>query len=664
MHPSGARARHVLDSPIADPVRVRDALLLGAAAGLGLGLVEILFLAIKKFLFHRYLHLNPQIGWLGPLAYGIAFAGLAVLITLVLARLRGPLRVQVITFVVVTLGSSGALFAIGGIHRGAFLLLGAGIGLQVARVATRAWPRIRAGLGRFVLAAALAVLVLGLGMNLLLAFSGRGGGPPVTGAKNVLWVIWDTVRSDNLSVYGYDRPTSPTLEGLARRGVTFDHAFAPSPWTLPSHASMFTGQPPHALDAGWRTPLEHGSITVAEIARANGFRTGGFIANLFYASRESGLARGFSTWVDYPVATVPEFLRSTALARSAFDSSLNPLRLLRRMRGGVSDMEPDRAPALSAEATAPHDRSPEIGQDRPAASASRQSLLGRIGGWLGRLQNESRKWAPQVNDEFLAWLERDSEQPFFAVLNYFDAHDPYRPPAPFDTTFGAAPPLAMAEGREYTEAEVRRLIGKYDASIAYLDHHFAALLERLETLGVLDNTVLIVTSDHGEEFGEHRVFTHAHSLYQPSLRVPLLIVSPGSVPAAHRVDSWVTITELASTVLELAGLDPNAVPGRSLSRFWTAPDSTFPISRPDTLRATVLYSWAVPEWYPISRGDMESVFADPWKYIRNGDGSEELYDLRADPGETSNLHTSDRAPGVLPALRAVLGPVSPDQKGR
>jgi arylsulfatase A-like enzyme len=278
---------------------------------------------------------------------------------------------------------------------------------------------VRNRLPTFAGVAAGLVLALGIGLNLAFRLGPRGGvGDNV---PNVLWVIWDTVRSDNLSLYDYRRPTTPNLDRLARRGVTFDYASSPAPWTLPSHASMFTGLPPNALEAGWRTPLEKGPTTVAEIARAYGYRTGGFIANRFYVSRESGLSRGFSEWADYPVFTIPEFLRSTALARAAIGSSLNPLRLFRR---AIEQESEEGAVAVGTPPTRP----------RPTRTSTAQRLVN----WFRALQNESRKWAPKVNGEFLDWVTRDDARPYFAFLNYFDAHDPYRPPAPFDTAMSLA----------------------------------------------------------------------------------------------------------------------------------------------------------------------------------------------------------------------------------
>jgi hypothetical protein len=264
------------------PRSVAGASLLGLAGGLFFGLLETGVLAFKKFALHRYLHVNPQIAWVGPMAYAIGFTVIALLLALLIPRSRALLRLRVVVFTIVALGACGVLFAIGGVHRGALMVLGAGIAVQMTRWLSGAWPRVRHRLAPFVVAAGTAVLAIALGLNLAFRVGGRNRA--AADGPNVLWVIWDTVRSDNLSLHGYERETTPGLDRLASRGVTFEHAVAPSPWTLPSHASMFTGLPPHELQAGWRTPLERGPATVAEIARASGYRTGGFIANRFVAS--------------------------------------------------------------------------------------------------------------------------------------------------------------------------------------------------------------------------------------------------------------------------------------------------------------------------------------------------------------------------------------------
>src|SRR5262249_33619019 len=120
------------------------------------------------------------------------------------------------------------------------------------------------------------------------------GDPP-----NVLLIVLDTVRADRLSLYGCRRPTSPTLERLARQGIRFDEARATAPWTLPSHASVFTGRWPHELDVNWRTRLGPQSPRLAEYLGSRGYATAGFVANVEYCSYEFGLDRGFTHYEDY-----------------------------------------------------------------------------------------------------------------------------------------------------------------------------------------------------------------------------------------------------------------------------------------------------------------------------------------------------------------------------
>ena len=634
-----------------------DVLLLGATLGLALGLVEIGALSIKKFAIGRYLHLNPQIAWLGPSFYALAFAGIGVAVWLAGRRATTATVVRTIVFLSVTLGASGVLFIINGLHTAAVLLLGLGIGVHAAMQVAPRWESLRPRLPRALAACITVVVLLGLLINADLLTGGDDRSESArAGAPNILWIIWDTVRADNLSLYGYTRPTSPTLEALARRGVVFDQAVSPAPWTLPAHASMFTGLPTDRLNADWRQPFGRGPATVAEIARDNGYRTGGFVANLFYASRESGLARGFSTYRDYPRASLPEFLRSTSLARSSGLVSAGAGQLLRRIRGrGAPPGE-----LAGSEAGTGDPRSPELdgGDDVRPAAQRRASPPRGVRGWISQMRNEARVWAPKINEQFLDWIgEAEGQRPFFAFLNYFDPHDPYVPPPPFDTLFsggGLPDVVTMAEGKRYTAREVEALIARYDESIAYTDHHLAMLLDQLDSRGLLENTIVVVTSDHGEEFGEHGVFTHGHSMYQPALRVPLVIAFPGKVPQGYRVDRWVTTSDLAATVLSLAEIPNERIHGESLERWWTAQSSS--ANAPDdTLFSRVSYSWAVPDFYPISKGDMETVFADPYKYILNGDGREELYDLREDPGEARDLAAATKAESILPFLRQRAG---------
>jgi arylsulfatase A-like enzyme len=406
----------------------------------------------------------------------------------------------------------------------------------------------------------------------------------------VLLIIWDTVRAASLSLYGYGRETTPTLQRLAGQSIVYDRAFSTTSWTTPSHASIFTGLYPPDLSADWKTSLNRTPATLAETLSALGYRTAGFTANTYATGRESGLSRGFSRYQDFLVFSAGEFVRSTALVRS----------LVNRERW--------------------------------------RHRLG-IGHPLGH------KNAAIVERQFLNWLGRDPERPFFAFLNLFDAHAPYLPPAPFDSRFGPKLPdrnPQMTTGRKFTARELQAEIDAYDGAIAELDDRLGTLLAELDRRGVLDNTLVIITSDHGEEFGEHHLFTHGNSLYDRSLHVPLLISMPRRLPEGRRVEPFVSLRDIPATVLDI--LDPETVPpmpGSSLLRFLASEaaddDGVGLDGTADTILATLTRAKGNPPDYPVSQGNLKAVIADPLKLIANDHGTVELYDLRADPAESRNL---------------------------
>ena len=130
---------------------------------------------------------------------------------------------------------------------------------------------------------------------------------PPGDSPNVVLIVLDTVRADRLSLYGYERRTSPNLERLARRGIRFDQARATAPWTLPSHASLFTGRLPHELGVQWGTPLENRFTTLAEYLGSRGYATAGFVANTLFCSFDTGLDRGFTHYEDYVLEGLSPF---------------------------------------------------------------------------------------------------------------------------------------------------------------------------------------------------------------------------------------------------------------------------------------------------------------------------------------------------------------------
>jgi len=277
----------------------------------------------------------------------------------------------------------------------------------------------------------------------------------------------------------------------------------------------------------------------------------------------------------------------------------------------------------------------------------------------------NRKAAERINDQALRWLAREGGRPFFIFLNYFDAHAPYLPPRPFDTRFGPGrrwgkySPLyhwlwdPSVGDRDLTAEEVREETDAYDGTLAYLDQQVGVLLEELPRRGFLENTLVVITSDHGEEFGEHRVFEHGQSLYLPSLHVPLLVVMPGRVPAGKRIAAAVTLRDLPATAVDLLGGGKESpFPGRSLARYWAGSSDEGQDKEP--LVAEVSRTRWQRRWFPASKGDMKSLVHRGMHYIRNGDGVEELYDVARDPWERHDLARSDEGREMLSEFRATL----------
>jgi arylsulfatase A-like enzyme len=448
------------------------------------------------------------------------------------------------------------------------------------------------------------------------------------GTPNVLLIVLDTVRADHLSVSGYGRATSPNLERLARAGVRFERARATAPWTLPSHASLFTGRWPHELSTTAVRPLDATYPTLAEFLGAHGYATAGFVANTFYCNAWYGLDRGFARYEDFyqnTAVTPGEVLRSSALGRR-----------LARLAGAAADV-------------------------RPGAQ-------------------RDRKTAAMINRDALDWIAGQAGRPFFVFLNYYDAHGPYQPPEGYRRPFGGTRTPSESEAilRQFhrlgrrkdspggedprrveelirAATEVRR--DAYDDCIAYLDDQLGRLFAELDRRGLLAKTLVIVTADHGEHLGDHHLFGHGHSLYRPLLDVPLLIHAPARVPSGRSIRAPVSLRDLPATVADLVGLAAvSPFPGRSLARRWApAPASGHQPADPLLSEVEHQKKFAPSPLIPASHGPLQALVDADRIYIRNPDGREELYDLEHDPAEAHDLAGSPDARPVLEQFRASLG---------
>lgn len=488
---------------------------------------------------------------------------------------------------------------------------GAGAAFGVARITVPARARL-ALLAGSTLAIAFCVLkrppspVPPMPANSAPTTSAAPPGPgPRAGGRSVLLIVLDTLRRSNVSLHGYGRRTTPNLDRWAQGALVFDQATSVSSWTLPAHASMFTGLYPRSHGAhGYRSERQKDSTyrlpgsceTLAEIASQAGIATAAIVANHLYLAPRFGVDQGFGTyWCEPP--------------RAGF--RLPPADFL------CAKLDP---------------------------------LGDAIVDW------------PYCRDTFVTdWtidaLEELRGRPFFLFVNYLDVHRPnLRAPTletPLEDEIAIPryfPELTRVLRGEPIADKVRRsLVNAYDRELEHLDAELGRLFRWLETSGLADDLVVIVTSDHGEYFGEHGLIDHAVHLYDEAVDVPLIVKGRGIAPG--RSARPVQVVDVFPTVLEVLGLP--ARPSQATSLL-SAGALDAPLDRP-----------SVCEWYAASNGfllrpeyggrfdrDWRSIRVGPWRLLEDSRGNVELYDLASDPRETRDL--ARESPGIVADLRARL----------
>ncbi len=520
--------------------------------------------------------------WLVPLSFVAYFMVLALPVAG--AALIWPSRIAVapVAGVFAGLGLISVLLARPAIALIASVVLALGCGVQVFRWVSADPARAQRHMRR------LSLLVVGLAMAAGIGQRAKDGlgmrralerlPASSPGAPNVLLLILDTVRASNLSVYGYGRPTSPNLTTLANEGVAFDWAMSTAPWTLPSHATMFTGHYGPSLSTDWTRRLDDVHPTLAEVLSSRGYRTAAFVANRNYAGRGTGLARGFAEY---------------------HDTQLDAKQVL--LSSPVGQIAGIRA-VLRTAATG----------DWTGAWRS----LGDFSLYVDPDPAFSRTTGRDLTDRFLAWEDNASAKPWFAFLNYYDAHEPYLPEA--------------AEAAAFSGTDAMR--DAYDASLATVDAQVGRLLQTLRHRGHLDNTIVVVTSDHGELLNQHGLRWHSFMMYIDVLRVPLIMRYPGRVPAGQRVEVPVSLRDLSATILDLAGSVPREWPGTPLAGHWNGNTASTSPAASHVTRAP-----GIEAFWPASKGPLASLLEGSWHYMRNGDDTEELYNLSLDPAESRNV---------------------------
>lgn len=512
----------IMAIPIESPsVTARQSLLMAIAASLATSAIQSTILLVRHFARHELIGFPREFVWWSLLAYLPFFVGLWLLASAGGWASRQLRRIELHGMAYTAFGVAclGVLFPTVAHVAQVILALGVGVvlGTALASVARNA-----AGAGvllRTVGALALLQVAGGAAVWYRLeeerrAFASAPIPDPGPGRPNVVVLILDTVRAISLGAYGHDQPTSPRIDGIAAQGVRFESAFSTAPWTLPSHASLFTGRLPHELDLDYTRPLTGQAAMLARVFREHGWATGASVGNMYYTGWETGLGVGFESYRDYRRTTKQVLLHALVLQTEW-------------ARGIV----------------------------RAAGRRSPRDLLAAVVSfrWYNdhRFPQFHRKWGDAVNRDLVDWLDTVGDRPFFAFANYFDAHIPYAPPS--------------ADRYRFDRDGRRRPVDLYHGAIRHLDGEVGALIDELERRGKLDNTVLVITSDHGEQFGEHGLWEHGNSTYAPAIQIPLIIRLPRQEGAGRVVRGAVSLADLARTLTELAGLPSHAFGGTSLA---------------------------------------------------------------------------------------------------
>jgi arylsulfatase A-like enzyme len=272
--------------------------------------------------------------------------------------------------------------------------------------------------------------------------------------------------------------------------------------------------------------------------------------------------------------------------------------------------------------------------------------------WLGQYRDPrfilARKDGLTVNSEFLEWLDGAQGRPFFAFLNYMDAHDPYEPPPKFAGLFGtSARPVSTVNDKTRKTWDMEKLDpDNYDCGLAALDAYVGQLLDELERRGVLGNTLVVIVGDHGEHFGEHGYFVHGDTLYMPVLHVPLVVMFPGQVPAGVRVRGPASLRDLAATTVDVLGLtDGSPFPGTSLRSRW---DERRAPARPAFSYLDLWYNVVINGSMDTLPVRLRSVVDEDYQYIEGvGESFRALFDLKRDPNGENDLSTAKGKEAVV-----------------
>ncbi len=470
---------------------------------------------------------------------------------------------------------------------------------------------------------------------------------------DILLIVLDTVRADRLSCYGYPRETTPNLDAFAEQGVLFERAISPAQWTVPAHASFFTGEYPTThMTLQIYDKHSEVQVTLAELLQRAGYETVGFCNNPLLGIVENGLDRGFEEFYNYGglFPERPEIVETRARWWGRIAQRIG--RALNRLNAPLQKILTTNNLLLNI---ALHPRIVPLWNRHINFKGNTRQSLRDIVGYLRTRQRKGR------------------ERPIFAFVNLMETHLPFGPPSRFVRRFvpyyrneREARDFMQAYNREHyrwmipmrepLEGIKDKVINDmYAAEIAYEDHALRHLYEYLNEPQVRDNTLVIITSDHGEGMNNHHFVGHSLVAYEDLVHVPLVVRYPQLYPAGKRIADFISTRRVFHTALEAAGLHPThnsatdtegapvdvsalslarAVNGSPDPELGTVFTEAYP---PDTLLA--LMETNDPDAIDLFRCRLmrRAAYKNHHKLITVDDEPDELFDIFQDPGELHNL---------------------------
>lgn len=431
---------------------------------------------------------------------------------------------------------------------------------------------------------------------------------------NIVLIVMDAVRADHLSCYGYDRDTTPELTQLADKGVLYENAFSNSNYTAEAHPPIFTGLLPSRSGAyRGNLSLPSNMKLLSERLHDSGYRTFSTSAGS-HLRKERGYDRGFDTFQE-----------------------------THRIQPKIGTLQ-------------------KLIREKPFRDQFKYTL--------------SKGPDEKTLYKFISfeYFRKSNPEPFFAFFNCKTTHSPFNPPRPYKSEYcpdlqrpkyevlehlysalGRQPQslpddvdveqclnaMNVAQAEDSSEREWDVVKAWYDGSIKYLDSRIGELVTQLDQEGLLNDTYLIITADHGEMLGEHGLGAHSHSLYEELLRIPL-IIRPPTGENSLRITDRVSLIDLFATILDMADISvPDREHSQSLLPFQEGIDHEYTFAEVSKVQGE--YSnWTLPS---NVRGPLQSIRDDMFKLIRSGNGNVELYNWREDPAEQTDI--SSEFPDVI-----------------